>query len=45
MTAWFLYQLKNDEEAKTIFVGDDAEIVHNPNWQDIEKTEKKASIV
>lgn len=41
MTAWFLYQLKNDEEAKTVFAGDDAEIVHNLNWQDIEKTEEK----
>ena len=37
MTAWMLYQLKNDEEAGTVFIGDNAEILNNKNWQDIEK--------
>ncbi len=37
MTAWMLYQLLGDAEAETIFVGDDAEILHNINWQDVEK--------
>lgn len=37
MTAWFMYQLKNDTEAGTAFIGDDAEILFNANWQDIKK--------
>ncbi len=37
MTAWMLYQLQNDKEASKIFVGDDAEILHNKKWQDIGK--------
>ncbi len=37
MTAWMLYQLTGDEEAGTVFVGEDAEILHNTNWQDVEK--------
>ncbi|MGN0468478.1 MAG: alpha/beta hydrolase [Acutalibacteraceae bacterium] len=37
MTAWFMYRLKDDNEAGKIFVGDDAEILTNANWQDIEK--------
>ena len=37
MTAWMLYQLQDDKEASKIFVGDDAEILHNKKWQDIEK--------
>lgn len=37
MTAWFLWQLCGDEEAAKVFVGDDAEILHNSNWQDVEK--------
>ncbi len=37
MTAWFMYQLQNDEEAGKIFIGDNAEILSNKNWQDIEK--------
>ncbi|MBQ3460193.1 MAG: hypothetical protein IJH14_05945 [Solobacterium sp.] len=37
MTAWMLYQLKGDEEAGKVFLGENAEILHNPNWQDIEK--------
>ncbi len=37
MTAWFMYFLKDDMEAKTIFYGDTAEISQNENWQDIQK--------
>lgn len=37
MTAWLLYQLKGDTEAASVFVGEDAEILHNNNWQDVEK--------
>ncbi|HEL1906874.1 TPA: hypothetical protein TX976_000812 [Streptococcus suis] len=37
MTAWFLYHLQNDEQAKQAFLGDKAEILTNQNWQDIEK--------
>ncbi len=37
MTVWMLYQLQDDKEASKIFVGDDAEILHNKKWQDIEK--------
>ena len=37
MTAWMLYHLYGDEEAAKAFVGDEAEILHNTNWQDIEK--------
>ena len=37
MTAWMLYQLQGDEEASTVFLGDDAEILHNTGWQDVEK--------
>ena len=39
MTAWMLYQLCGDEEAAKVFVGDDAEILHNSNWQDIQKND------
>lgn len=39
MTAWFLWQLCGDEDAAKVFVGDDAEILHNSNWQDIEKND------
>lgn len=39
MTAWMLYQLAGDEEAATVFVGDNAEILHNNNWQDVEKNQ------
>ncbi len=39
MTAWMLYQLTDDEEAAQVFVGDDAEILHNANWQDVEKNQ------
>ena len=37
MTAWMLCHLYGDEEAAKAFVGDEAEILHNTNWQDIEK--------
>lgn len=37
MTAWMLYQLKNDDEAGKVFIGEKAEILDNANWQDIEK--------
>ncbi len=37
MTAWMLWQLRSDEEAATVFIGEDAEILHNNNWQDVEK--------
>lgn len=37
MTAWMLYHLQNDEEAGKVFLGDDAELLSNSNWQDIEK--------
>ena len=39
MTAWMLYQLKNDEEAGKVFIGEEAEILTNKNWQDIEKNQ------
>lgn len=38
MTAWFMYWLQNDEEAKKVFFGEDAEILTNKNWQDVAKT-------
>lgn len=37
MTAWMLCQLQGDEEAGKVFIGENAEILNNPNWQDIEK--------
>ncbi len=37
MTAWMLWQLKDDEEAEKAFEGDTAEILNNGHWQDIEK--------
>jgi len=37
MTAWFCYHLKGDESAKAAFYGDNAEILSNNNWQDINK--------
>ncbi len=39
MTAWMLYQLTGDEEAAKVFVGDDAEILNNSNWKDVEKNQ------
>lgn len=37
MTAWFMYHLRGDEEAGTVFFRDNAEILNNANWQDVEK--------
>lgn len=37
MTGWLMYQLQGDEKAAAIFVGQNAEILSNENWQDIEK--------
>ena len=37
MTACFLYHLQGDEEAGAVFFGDNAEILHNANWQDVQK--------
>lgn len=37
MTAWMLYQLQGDAEAGTVFIGDNAEILKNEGWQDVEK--------
>lgn len=37
MTAWMCWQLQGDEEAGRVFFGDDAEILNNANWQDVEK--------
>ena len=39
MTAWMLWQLQGDEEAAKVFVGDDAELLTNAGWQDIEKNQ------
>ena len=38
MTAWFMWQLKDDEDAANAFVGEQAEILNNSYYQDIEKT-------
>ena len=38
MTAWFLYHLQDDEEAGAVFFGDNAEILNNANWQDVQKS-------
>lgn len=37
MTAWMLYHLQGDQEAGKVFLGENAEILSNSNWQDIEK--------
>nr|AHF23936.1 lipase [uncultured bacterium Contig1522a] len=37
MTAWMLCQLTEDEEAGAVFFGENAEILGNANWQDVEK--------
>lgn len=34
VTAWFMWQLQGDEEAAKAFVGEDAEIIRNPLYQD-----------
>ncbi|WP_054955118.1 poly(ethylene terephthalate) hydrolase family protein [Paenibacillus dakarensis] len=38
MTAWFMYWLKDDDEAGRAFFGDHAEILTNANWQDVKIT-------
>lgn len=35
MTAWMLYHLQGDEEAGKAFMGENAEIQYNANWQDV----------
>lgn len=35
MTAWFMYQLRGDKTAGNAFVGEEAEILSNDNWQDV----------
>ncbi len=35
MTAWFEYWLKNNQEAGKVFLGEDAELLHNDRWQDV----------
>ena len=37
MTAWMLMELQGDNDAAKVFTGEGAEILHNSNWQDIEK--------
>ena len=37
MTAWMLYHLQGDEEAASVFVGENADILTNNGWQDVEK--------
>ena len=37
MTAWFMYHLQGDETAGAVFLGDNAEILNNANWQDVQK--------
>lgn len=34
MTAWFMWQLLDDEEAATVFIGDNAELAQNNLYQD-----------
>ncbi len=38
MTAWFMYYLKNEQEAGKAFFGDSAEMKNNPNWQDVKSS-------
>ena len=37
MTAWMLYHLQGDAEAASVFVGENADILTNNGWQDVEK--------
>ena len=37
VTAWFMWQLKGDAEAANAFVGEDAELLSNPLYQDISR--------
>ncbi|PJG82266.1 chlorophyllase/cutinase-like alpha/beta fold protein [Caviibacterium pharyngocola] len=36
MVAWFLYTLNGDNQAKQVFVGQNAEIKKNANWQNVQ---------
>ena len=38
VTDWFMYWLKGDKEAAKAFFGDNAEIMNNSYWQDINKS-------
>ena len=38
VTAWFMWQLKNDRKAAKAFVGAKAEIMTNPLYQDVQST-------
>lgn len=38
VTAWFMWQLKGDETAARAFVGEDAELLSNPLYQDITRS-------
>ena len=40
MTVWMLYQLYGDEEAGQALIGENAEILSNANWQDIERNKQ-----
>ncbi|KAE9528965.1 chlorophyllase/cutinase-like alpha/beta fold protein [Testudinibacter aquarius] len=35
MTAWFLYTLNNDAQARQVFIGQNAELYRNANWQNV----------
>ncbi|STZ75411.1 poly(ethylene terephthalate) hydrolase family protein [Bergeriella denitrificans] len=35
MTAWFLYTLNGDNQARQVFAGKNAEILNNDNWQNV----------
>lgn len=37
MVAWFRYILMNDADAARAFVGDDAELLSNAQWQDVQR--------
>ena len=36
--AWFMWQLQGDEEAAKAFVGEEAEILGNNHYQDVERS-------
>ena len=35
LAAWFSYWLKGDKEAGNFFLGNDAELLTNPRWQNV----------
>ncbi len=41
MTAWFVYYLQENEDAGNAFFGENAEILSNPNWQDVRAVNSK----